>query len=137
MSGAANNAIIRLGRSPFAASRSEAVLLAALSRVGVAKEAGAKQPRWQARKSTASAIRPRPTRNARGESAGSSRARESSARYGPTGAKTKVEPSARTALDQSQEPRRAGGEARGGGGLGASAPILATTAGPAIAWPRN
>ena len=55
MTGAANNAIIRLGRSPFAASRSEAVLLAALSRVGVAKEAGAKQPRWQARKSTASA----------------------------------------------------------------------------------
>src|SRR5436190_22256947 len=117
MSGAANNAIIRLGRSPFAASRSEAVLLAALSRVGVAKEAGAKQPRWQARKSTASAIRPRPTRNARGESAGSSRARKSSARYAPTGAKTKVEPSARTALEQ--EPRRAGGEARGRRGLGA------------------
>jgi Peptidase family M48 len=70
MSGVANNATIRLGRSPFAASRSEAVFLAALSRVGVAKEAGAKEPRWQARKSTASAIRPRATRNARGEIAG-------------------------------------------------------------------
>src|SRR5437764_12606362 len=103
MSGAANNAIIRLGRSPFAASRSEAVLLAALSRVGVAKEAGAKQPRWQARKSTASAIRPRPTRNARGESAGSSRARESSARYASTGAKTEVEhPAAPLAKDEAR-----------------------------------
>src|SRR5205823_12278764 len=118
MSGAANNAIIRRGRSPFAGSRSEAVLLAALSRVGVAKEAGAKQPRWQARKSTASAIRPRPTRNARGERAGSSRARKSSARYAPIGAKTKVESSARTALDQSQQPRRAGGEAGSRKGLG-------------------
>jgi hypothetical protein len=91
MSGAADSEIVRRGRWQFNGWRSAAVLLAALSRVSVTKEAGAKPPRWQARKSTVSAIRPRPTRNARGESAGSSRARGNSARYAPTGAKTKAE----------------------------------------------
>jgi hypothetical protein len=91
MSGAADSEIVRRGRWQFNGWRSAAVLLAALSRVSVTKEAGAKPPRWQARKSTVSAIRPRPTRNARGESAGSSRARGNSARYATTGAKTKAE----------------------------------------------
>src|SRR5215467_16311443 len=90
MSGAANNAIVRRGRSRSDGWRS-AVLLAALPRVGVAKKAGAKQPRWQTGKSSTSAIRPRTTRHAPGENADSSKARENSATYAPIGAKTKVD----------------------------------------------
>jgi hypothetical protein len=90
MSGAANNAIVRRGRWRFNGSRS-AVLLAALPRVGGAKKAGAKQPRWQTGKSSTSAIRPRTTTNAPGGNASSSKARENSATYAPIGAKTKVD----------------------------------------------
>lgn len=87
MSGVADNGIVRRGRRRFNGWRSAAVLRAVLAHL--AKEACAKPPRWQSGKSKASAIRPRAMRNAHGDRAGSSRARESSVTYAPIGQKRK------------------------------------------------
>ena len=81
MSGAANNAIVRRGRSPFVGSRNEAVLLPALSCVPGGASAG--RPKWQVSESNTSVIRASTARSAPGESAGLFKARENFAICAP------------------------------------------------------
>lgn len=83
MIGAANNGIIRRGRTPFVGSRNEAVLPAALSRLQ--QETGVRLPKWQVSESNTSAIRASTARSAHGESVGSSKAHANFAKCAPIG----------------------------------------------------
>ena len=90
MIGAANNVIVRRERPRFDGSRRAAVFQAALA--CLARNANAKRPRWQTGKSSgASAIKPLTTRNALGENAGLSKARENSATCVAISQKPKVD----------------------------------------------